>query len=74
MYVVLDQEYALPEEVTQVQSLAVESRRITLGLLRYIKRTLEEQSSSTREPTPVYRAMPGAREGHVLPHEFIKTP
>ena len=74
MYVVLDQEYASPDEVTKVQSLAVENRRTTLGLLRYIKRTLGGHSSSVREPVPVYMAIPDEREGWDLPEEFIYSP
>ncbi len=74
MYVVLDQEYASLNEVTEVQSLAVESRKTTLGLLRYIKRTLDVTTSSVREPTPVYMAIPEEHEGWDLPDEFIYAP
>ena len=71
MYVVLDQEYASSNEVSTVQLLAVECRKTTLGLLRYIKQTLDGRSSSVHEPIPAYQALPEEHEGWDLPDEFI---
>ncbi len=71
MYVVLDQRYAPPAEVTKVQDLAVETRELTLGLLRYVKRTLNQKPKGVREPTPVYTTTSNNNTPWDLREDFI---
>ncbi len=71
MYVVLDQHYAPPDEVAKVQDLAVETRKLTLGLLRHVKRTLNQKPKGVGEPTPVYTTTPNNNRTWDLPEEFI---
>lgn len=74
MYVVLDQEYAPLNQVKDAQVLADESRKITLGLLRYVKQSLRGGSSSVHEPAPAY--VTTSEEGNAWnpPDEFIFSP
>lgn len=70
LYIVLDQQYASLETVQDLQSLAGETRKLTLGLLRYVKSSVEAGQDSVREPILRY-GRDGELERWELPEEFV---
>ena len=71
MYVVLDQKYIPPEKVKDIQNLAEDVRKLTLGLLKYVNRTIYPQANVVKEPSSEYGISLEDDEGIDLPEEFI---
>lgn len=72
MYVVLDQNYLPGEQIKTIQDKADETRNLTLGLLRYLDRTMAQNSTAVREPNPLYGDSEKTQyPSWDLPEEFI---
>lgn len=72
LYIALDQGYATSEQIKKTQNSVEETRIITLGLLKYIKSSLENKTNMIREPDAEYNieSTIGSMD---LPMEFINT-
>lgn len=72
LYVVLDQEYEAVEIVERIQEMAEDTRRLTLGLLRYLDSTLKREEKQnggkTREPVGEYEVTSEELE---VPHPHV---
>lgn len=70
LYIALDQNYITKDSFKEVYDLANEPKRVTLGLLRHVKSTIEQSSKVVREPKAEYRTKSDS-EFLGLPEEFI---
>ncbi len=55
LYIALDQNYFTKDLFTETYALANETKRVTLGLLKHVKSTIEEKSNRVREPKAEYK-------------------
>ena len=54
-YIALDQKYITKDLFNEVYDVANETIRITIGLLRHVKSTIETKPSKVREPKTEYK-------------------
>ncbi len=73
LYVVIDQQYVSFSRVREVQDLADEVRNMTLGLLKYVDRTLEKKSGAVREPIEPYKQKGSTDKSKDIPEDFINV-
>jgi four helix bundle protein len=72
MYVVLDQRFLPGEKVKEIQNTADECRNLTLGLLRYLDRSIKQPPLAVEEPDSPYGYLPGNPQPFWnAPEEFI---
>jgi len=77
LYVVLDQQYADAVVVTDIQRQAETCQRMTLGLLRHVRRTMREDGGAVGEPSAVYSSPPSGWDlpiSHINPSRPSKRP
>lgn len=72
LYIAYDQGYATSEQIKKIQALVEETRIVILGLLKYIKSSLEHKTNMIRESAPEYKVKTALRAMD-LPQEFINT-
>ena len=70
LYIALDQNYFTKDLFKEAYDLANETKRVTLGLLRHVKSTIEQSSKVVREPKAKFRTKSDS-EFLDLPGEFI---
>lgn len=70
LYVVQDQQYLPVNEVRVLQKLTDDCRYLTLGVLKYCSKNLDNKSVQVKEPTAEYSITRDA-EFWNLPDEFI---
>ena len=68
LYVVLDQHDADAETVTELQKQSETCQRMTLGLLKHVRRTMHEDGNAVGEPSVTYN---GQRSEWNLPVTFM---
>ncbi len=71
LYVVIDQNYAQKDEIKKMQRFAEETQRVTLGLLKHVKNSIDQPSNSVKE-SPSQYGKPPESDGFELPDNFIK--
>ncbi len=71
LYIIIDQDHGNTDEIQKIQRLAVETQKITLGLLKYVKNSIDQPANLVKEPPSLYGEPPNFN-GLELPDKFIK--
>lgn len=58
LYVVLDQRYADADTITELQQQSDTCQRMTLGLLKHVRRTIQKDRNAIGEPPSSYNGRP----------------
>ena len=74
LYVVLDQGFASPDEIKRMQQQSEQTKALTLGLLRYVHRTLDHPSGTINESPIAYQYVTAEQVGWDLPPPFFAKP
>ena len=72
LYVVVDQNLVQQSDIQKIRQLTDDTRKVTLGLLRYVKKSIENDATVIKEPDQTY-GFAQKNESIEIPDNFINT-
>ena len=70
MYIVLDQRYASPDQVEEIQQLSETCQKMILALIKYLRKRASH-TDSVHEPAPAYEQKSDREPQYELPQHLV---